>query len=72
MFKPHPNPWEPGDRVRVTDAGPEQLRGRVGTVESASKMALGVPNDYNTRVSLDDWEHGDARPIFNDGALEAE
>lgn len=65
----HPNPWKEGDRVRVK-RGPSA--GRTGTVEAASGMCLGTPNEYNTRVNLDDWEHGDARPLFNDMALEAE
>lgn len=69
-FNPHPNPWKAGDRVRVGPDGPPQFVGRVGTVESGGGMSLGIPNEFNTRVALDDWEHGDARPIFNDMVLE--
>lgn len=70
MFDPRPNPFKTGDRVRVRDDCPHTaMRGMTGTVLGASGMSLGIPNDYNTSVELDDWPH-DGVPIFHDGSLE--
>ena len=69
-MKPRPNPWKPGDRVRVREDCPHtRMRGMTGVVLGASSVSLGIPNDYNTRVRLDDWR-GSGQPIFHDASLQ--
>lgn len=71
MLKPSPNPFKEGDRVRVSDRGPEDMVGRVGTVIDADPWCLG-DNDFNTSVDLDGWDKSLGQPIFSSAWLEKE